>query len=238
MTAPRRPRSAVTRSSRPGSRCCARTASRACRCAASPRSSTQGAASLYLYVKNRQDLLNQMFDAVAGEIDLRDQPDPKRWPEAARATRAYAAVVSAGAAAPPPSGAGVSSSGGLAPSLAHGSSNSTRHLPSSFCISASLARNERPLRPLKPVTGFAVRPVRDQLAATAARQRLAGLGLPDHEAAARVLARPARVALAVLDDVVAADRARAEVRARDADVLELRVELADGRAGELRRCRP
>src|SRR3954451_7938060 len=38
-----------------------------------------GAASLYVYVNNRQDLLNQMFDAVAGQIDLSDKPDPKRW---------------------------------------------------------------------------------------------------------------------------------------------------------------
>jgi AcrR family transcriptional regulator len=38
-----------------------------------------GAASLYVYVKSREDLLNQMFDAVVGEIDLPDQPDPKRW---------------------------------------------------------------------------------------------------------------------------------------------------------------
>jgi len=40
-----------------------------------------GAASLYVYVNNRQDLLNQMFDAVAGQIDLSDKPDPKRWRE-------------------------------------------------------------------------------------------------------------------------------------------------------------
>jgi AcrR family transcriptional regulator len=40
-----------------------------------------GPASLYVYVKNRQDLLNQMFDAVAGEVDLSDAPDPKRWRE-------------------------------------------------------------------------------------------------------------------------------------------------------------
>jgi AcrR family transcriptional regulator len=40
-----------------------------------------GAASLYVYVKNRQDLLNQMFDAVVGEVDLGDDPDPKRWRE-------------------------------------------------------------------------------------------------------------------------------------------------------------
>jgi AcrR family transcriptional regulator len=38
-----------------------------------------GAASLYVYVRNRQDLLNQMFDEVIGEIDLGDAPDPKRW---------------------------------------------------------------------------------------------------------------------------------------------------------------
>lgn len=40
-----------------------------------------GPASLYVYVKNRQDLLNQMFDLVAGEIDLSDPPDPARWRE-------------------------------------------------------------------------------------------------------------------------------------------------------------
>jgi AcrR family transcriptional regulator len=38
-----------------------------------------GAASLYVYVSNRQDLLNQMFDAVAGEIDTDDDADPARW---------------------------------------------------------------------------------------------------------------------------------------------------------------
>src|SRR5262249_57153444 len=54
-----------------------------------------------------------------------------------------------------PSGA----SGGLAPSLAHGSSNSTRHLPSSLCCSARRARKLLPERPLKPVTAFSVRPV-------------------------------------------------------------------------------
>lgn len=40
-----------------------------------------GAASLYVYVENRQDLLNQMFDAVAGEIAWDEDPDPKRWRE-------------------------------------------------------------------------------------------------------------------------------------------------------------
>jgi AcrR family transcriptional regulator len=40
-----------------------------------------GAASLYVYVKNREDLLNQMFDAVVGEVDLGDEPDPTRWRE-------------------------------------------------------------------------------------------------------------------------------------------------------------
>src|SRR3954453_4299287 len=72
----------------------------------------------------------------------------------------------------------------------------------------------------------------DQLFGDAGRKLLAGLALPDHEAAARVLARPARVALAVLDDVVAAHRTRAEVGPRDAHVLELGVELGDRRLGE------
>jgi AcrR family transcriptional regulator len=40
-----------------------------------------GAASLYVYVANREDLLNQMFDAVVGEVDLGDGPDPQRWRE-------------------------------------------------------------------------------------------------------------------------------------------------------------
>ena len=123
--------------------------------------------------------------------------------------------------APAPSPA----SGGLAPSRAHGSSNSTRQRPSSVCISASRARNERPERPLKPVTGLLGAPAGDQLARDGGRQGLARLGLPDHEPAARILARPAGEALAVLDDVVAADRARPEVGARDAHLLELRVEL-------------
>src|SRR5437764_9811715 len=73
----------------------------------------------------------------------------------------------------------------------------------------------------------------DQLARDRERQLLARLRLPDHETAAGILARPARVALAVLDDVVAADRARPELGARDPHVLELGVELADRRAGEL-----
>ena len=135
-------------------------------------------------------------------------------------------------------GVSPSASGGLAPSRAHGSSNSTRHLPSGVCSSARRARNERPERPLKPVTGLRRLAGRDQLARDRHRELLAGLALPDHEAAARVLARPAREALAVLDDVVAADRAGPEVGARDAHVLELRVELGDRRRGRTRRCRP
>jgi hypothetical protein len=55
----------------------------------------------------------------------------------------------------------------LAPSFAHASSNSTRHLPSSDCCSASLARNDFPERPLKPVTCFSVRPVLISSRATA-----------------------------------------------------------------------
>src|SRR6185312_1439609 len=73
----------------------------------------------------------------------------------------------------------------------------------------------------------------DQLAGDRDRQRLAGLGLPDHEHAAGILARPAREALAVLHDVASADRARAEVGPRDADLLELGVELLDRPAREL-----
>lgn len=38
-----------------------------------------GAASLYVYVANREDLLDQMFDAVAGEIELPGEPDAATW---------------------------------------------------------------------------------------------------------------------------------------------------------------
>ena len=40
-----------------------------------------GPASLYVYVENRQDLLNKMFDAVVGEVDISAEPDPERWRE-------------------------------------------------------------------------------------------------------------------------------------------------------------
>ncbi len=40
-----------------------------------------GPASLYVYVANRQQLLDEMFDRVVGEIDLGDEPDPRRWRE-------------------------------------------------------------------------------------------------------------------------------------------------------------
>jgi AcrR family transcriptional regulator len=40
-----------------------------------------GAASLYVYVANRQELLDEMFDLVTGQIDLGEEPDPKRWRE-------------------------------------------------------------------------------------------------------------------------------------------------------------
>src|SRR3954452_13451683 len=96
------------------------------------------------------------------------------------------------------------------------------------------ARTERaPAAALEPGDGPGGAPGRDELLGHGRREVLAGLALPDHEPAPRVLARPAREALAVLDDVVAADRARAEVGPRDADVLELGVQLADGRPGEL-----
>lgn len=38
-----------------------------------------GPASLYVYVRNRKDLLDQMFDVVAGTIDLGPEPDPEHW---------------------------------------------------------------------------------------------------------------------------------------------------------------
>ena len=38
-----------------------------------------GAASLYVYVQNRQDLLNQMLDAVVAEVDLSEKPNARRW---------------------------------------------------------------------------------------------------------------------------------------------------------------
>ncbi len=40
-----------------------------------------GPASLYVYVANREELLDQMFDAVAGEVELGPAPDPRRWRE-------------------------------------------------------------------------------------------------------------------------------------------------------------
>jgi AcrR family transcriptional regulator len=40
-----------------------------------------GPASLYVYVANRKDLLDQMFDEVVGEVDLGEEPDPARWRE-------------------------------------------------------------------------------------------------------------------------------------------------------------
>jgi AcrR family transcriptional regulator len=44
-----------------------------------------GPASLYVYVANRDELLNQMFDALALEVDLGPEPDPARWREQAEA---------------------------------------------------------------------------------------------------------------------------------------------------------
>lgn len=40
-----------------------------------------GAASLYVYVANRQELLNEIFDLLAGQTNLGDEPDPGRWRE-------------------------------------------------------------------------------------------------------------------------------------------------------------
>ena len=38
-----------------------------------------GPASLYVYVGNREELLDQMFDAVAEEVDLGPEPAARRW---------------------------------------------------------------------------------------------------------------------------------------------------------------
>src|SRR5262249_33583485 len=72
----------------------------------------------------------------------------------------------------------------------------------------------------------------DQFARDRNRQLLARFGLPDHEAAAGILARPARIALAVLGDLVPAHRTRPELGPRDPHVLQLRLELPDGLLGE------
>jgi AcrR family transcriptional regulator len=40
-----------------------------------------GPASLYVYVANRDELLDQMFDAVAADVELGPAPDPARWRE-------------------------------------------------------------------------------------------------------------------------------------------------------------
>src|SRR5262249_48603992 len=72
----------------------------------------------------------------------------------------------------------------------------------------------------------------DQLARDRDRQLLARFGLPDHKAAAGILARPARIALAVLGDLAPAHRARPELGPRDPHVLQLLVELGDGLPGE------
>jgi AcrR family transcriptional regulator len=40
-----------------------------------------GAASLYVYVANREQLLDQMFDAVAREVELGPEPDAAQWRE-------------------------------------------------------------------------------------------------------------------------------------------------------------
>src|SRR5919108_1986586 len=71
----------------------------------------------------------------------------------------------------------------------------------------------------------------DQLLGHPHRQRLARLPLPDHEAAARVVPRPAGVALAVLGDLAATDRAWAELGPLDPDTLQL-VELPHRLGGE------
>jgi AcrR family transcriptional regulator len=40
-----------------------------------------GPASLYVYFSNRQELLDEMFDQVVGEVDRGEEPDARRWRE-------------------------------------------------------------------------------------------------------------------------------------------------------------
>src|SRR5690242_12578071 len=109
--------------------------------------------------------------------------------------------------------------------------------PARVLVAALLQRQPRPERPPRSPLEAGHRRRReallDELARRGRGELLARLRLPDDESAAGVLARPARVALAVLDDVAPADRTRAEVRARDAHVLERGVEDADGLTREL-----
>src|SRR6478672_1215975 len=72
----------------------------------------------------------------------------------------------------------------------------------------------------------------DQLPRDRDAERLSRFRLPDDEAAAGVLARPARIPLAVLGDLASADRARAELRPRDAHIFERLVELVHGLVGK------
>ncbi|HEX3976219.1 MAG TPA: TetR/AcrR family transcriptional regulator [Solirubrobacteraceae bacterium] len=39
-----------------------------------------GPASLYVYIRNRDDLLNALFDRIGGMVEL-EEPDPARWRE-------------------------------------------------------------------------------------------------------------------------------------------------------------
>src|SRR5579871_6749606 len=92
-----------------------------------------------------------------------------------------------------------------------------RELCAERAPAAPAEAGDRPLRPAR----------RDQLARDGHGELLARLALPDHEAAPGVVAVPAGVALAVLDDLVPADGARPERCARDAHVLERLVEDLD-----------
>src|SRR3954447_19620078 len=84
------------------------------------------------------------------------------YPRPEWSSRAYleaAVAVSGWAASPGVPSPSWGPSGGA--SLAQSSSNSTRHLPASSRSILSLARKVRPERPLKPGTGFSVRPTGD-----------------------------------------------------------------------------
>ena len=165
---------------------------------------------------------------------------------------AAAGAISAGAAPLPASSAAAaasasarsSSASPFGGSLAHSSSNSTRHLPGSACSSLSLARKVRPARLRKPVTGLLGAAHARVLAALArgpqALDQLLGDGdgrfLP---AFFFQMTKPQpgssrdqhEIALAVLGDLAAADRARTELGALDLHALQL-VQLLHRLGGE------
>ena len=142
----------------------------------------------------------------AARAGASDQPVPVRR---SSPPPAAAGAISAGVAPLPlPAASASARSSSASPfggSFAHSSSNSTRHLPSSTCSRLELGA-EGPAGAAAEAGDGLLGPAharvlaalargaqaRDQLLGHRDREVLAGLLLPDHEAAAGVLARPAR----------------------------------------------